>query len=258
MRLAVVATVLAVFVLAGNAGAATGPPAVGSIDASTGAALFAANCSSCHGPDGQGIAPPGRAGVGNLRGEGPSLAHVGALAADFYLRTGYMPLAHTGEQPSRSHVDFDEHQLEALVRYVGSLGGGPPVPAPDPAHGSLAQGFRLFTDHCAGCHQIAAEGGYVTGARVPPLSQATDREIAEAVRIGPYVMPSFGYRAISDRQLDSIIRYVDYAKHPDDAGGWAIGRIGPVPEGIVAWLIAGAVLVAVCVAAGRRARFDGR
>ena len=37
--------------------------------------------------------------------------------------------------------------------------------------GNLADGLKLFTDHCAGCHQIVGEGGYVTGARVPPLER---------------------------------------------------------------------------------------
>ncbi len=233
---------------------AAGPAAADTVPAATGAALYAANCSSCHGPHGQGIAPPGRPGAGDLEGMGPSLRRAGALAADFYLRTGYMPLSSANVQPSRSRVLFSESEIKKLVAYVASLGHGPPIPKPVPAQGSLPQGFRLFSDHCAGCHQIAAEGGYVTGARVPQLTGDSGREIAEAVRIGPYVMPRFSTRAISNEQLDSIIAYLDYAKHPDDAGGWAIGRIGPVPEGMVAWLIAGSVLVAICLALSRRAR----
>ena len=75
---------------------------------------------------------------------------------------------------------------------------------------------------------------------MPALDGLTDVEIAEAVRAGPYVMPKFSPQAISNAQLDSIIRYLDYAEHPQDPGGWSIGRIGPVPEGLVAWLIAGA------------------
>ena len=51
-----------------------------------------------------------------------------------------------------------------------------------------------------------------------------------------------------DDELDSIVRYVDYAKHPDDRGGWSIGHVGPVPEGLVTWLIGMALLVAVCIA----------
>ena len=251
MRIVISVLVCLCFV-APAASMAAGPPTPGITDANDGAGLFAANCSSCHGPHGEGIAPPGRPGVGDLRGMGPSLLGVGARAADFYLRTGYMPLASATEQPWQSRVLFSSRQLKELVGYVASLGKGPGIPRTDPAQGSLSAGLALFTDNCAGCHQIAGEGGYVTGARVPPLTQASDTEIAEAVRIGPYVMPSFSPRSISNRQLDSIILYVDYAKHPDDAGGLSLGRLGPIPEGMVTWLIAASVLVGTCVILSRR------
>jgi ubiquinol-cytochrome c reductase cytochrome c subunit len=88
----------------------------------------------------------------------------------------------------------------------------------------------------------------------PPLSPDSAREIAEAVRIGPNVMPHFTRKAISDAQLDSIIRYVEYAKHPDDRGGWAIGHLGPIPEGLVTWFLAASVLVGFCLLLGRRLR----
>ena len=81
----------------------------------------------------------------------------------------------------------------------------------------------------------------------PPLGDATAVQVAEAVRIGPYVMPRFSQRQLSDRELDSIIAYVQYAQHPDDRGGLSLGHLGPVPEGLVAWLVAGA-------RAGRRVR----
>jgi ubiquinol-cytochrome c reductase cytochrome c subunit len=182
----------------------------------------------------------------------PSLRGVGALAADFYLRTGYMPLQHLGMQPRRSRVLLSEAQIRALVAYVASLGQGPPIPKPEPSRGSLSEGLHLFTEHCAGCHQVVAEGGYVTGALPPPLEDATDVQIAQAVRIGPYVMPRFSEKAISNLQLDSIIAYVNYAKHPDDPGGWALGHLGPVPEGLVTWFIAAVACVGLCVVIGRR------
>jgi ubiquinol-cytochrome c reductase cytochrome c subunit len=65
-------------------------------------------------------------------------------------------------------------------------------------------------------------------------------------------MPEFSERAISDAELDSIIAYVRYAQDPDDRGGLGIGHLGPFPEGIVAWLIAGVVLVGFCVLIGER------
>jgi ubiquinol-cytochrome c reductase cytochrome c subunit len=234
-RLAAVA--LAALVLAPAAGAQRGG-AVGK-----GKQLYGRYCLSCHGGNGAGI--PEKA---------PRLTGVGALAADFYLRTGYMPLRELGTQPRRSRVLFSESEIRALVAYVASLGPGPAIPQPRPERGDLSRGQMLFTEHCAGCHQIVAEGGYVSGAVAPPLDRATPTQIGEAVRIGPYVMPRFSTSQISRRQLDSIVRYVEYAKHPDDRGGWAIGHLGPVPEGLVTWFIAGSLLVGVCVVIGTRLR----
>jgi ubiquinol-cytochrome c reductase cytochrome c subunit len=219
--------------------------------------LYGQYCVACHGANGSGVAArPVGAGPGRLQtrqgGMGPSLRGVGALAADFYLRTGYMPLRRADVQPRRTRVLLGESEIESLVAYVASLGNGPAIPKPHPERGNLSEGQHLFTDHCAGCHQVVAEGGYVTGAVPPPLDRATPTQVAEAVRIGPNVMPRFSKRAISDRQLDSIVRYVEYTKDPDDRGGWALGHIGPIPEGIVTWLIAAAVLVAVCTVIGRR------
>ena len=211
--------------------------------AGSGADLYGEHCISCHGPQGRG-----------LDNRGPSLRGVGARAADFYLRTGYMPLRNPGDQPHRSRVQFSQRELAQLVAYVASFGGGPRIPRPDPASGTLAEGQELFTDHCAGCHQIDAKGGYVTNAVAPSLDRASPVEIAEAVRTGPYLMPHFSAKQIGDTQLNSIIRYVQYAKHPDDRGGWALGHIGPVPEGLVTWFIAIVLLVATCAVIGERIR----
>jgi ubiquinol-cytochrome c reductase cytochrome c subunit len=135
---------------------------------------------------------------------------------------------------------------------VGSL-GGPGVPRVDPSRGNLAEGQQLFTQYCSGCHQVVARGGIVTGASVPTLLHASPTQVAEAVRIGPYLMPRFGPKLIGTRQLDSIARYVVYAKQPDNRGGWALFDIGPVPEGLVSWLLAGAALLAVIRLIGKRA-----
>ena len=218
----------------------------GAASADNGKQLFGQYCAKCHGPDAQGQI--------SRSGQGPSLHGVGALAADFYLRTGYMPLPRNGIQPRRSRLLLGPSQIDALVRYVASLGQGPPVPHPHPERGNVSEGMALFRSRCAGCHQIVAQGGYVTDAVPPALGDATPTQIAEAVRLGPYVMPRFTTRALSNRQLDSIIRYVRYAQHPDNRGGWALGNIGPIPEGLVSWFIAGSALLATCLLIGRRLR----
>ena len=208
--------------------------------ADSGKQLFGRECAKCHGPDARGTS------------RGPSLIGAGALAADFYLRTGYMPLKDSGLQPRRSRLLLGPAEIDALVQYVASLGHGPAVPRPQPERGNVSEGMALFRQHCAGCHQIVAQGGYVTHAVPPALGDATPTQVAEAVRIGPYVMPRFSTRAISNRQLDSIVRYVEYARHPDNRGGWALGNIGPIPEGLVSWFIAGSALLATCLLIGKR------
>jgi ubiquinol-cytochrome c reductase cytochrome c subunit len=217
-----------------------------------GAGLFAANCASCHGGLGEGVPEPSPKGAGGITGQGPPLRGVGELAPDFYLRTGRMPIEHAGEEPERQAPQFNDHEIKALVAYVASFGGGPKIPHPHPATNHLAEGMSLFTDHCAGCHQIVGEGGFVTGAKVPVLQHADATEIAEAVRIGPYLMPRFSQKAISDPDLDKIVTYVLRSQDPDDVGGLGIGHIGPVPEGMVAWFVAAIVLVGVCVIIGER------
>jgi ubiquinol-cytochrome c reductase cytochrome c subunit len=205
-----------------------------------GAELFAGNCAACHGIDGRGTSI------------GPSLRGVGARAPDFYLSTGYMPLGSPHEQPLRVRVLLSKRERAAITQYIASLSKGPPIPTPDPASGDLNEGRELFTEHCSGCHQVAAAGGIMPGAKAPPLDRATPVQIAEAVRIGPYVMPTFSPRDISDAQLNSIIAYLQYAKNPDDAGGWGIDHLGPFPEGMVTWLLAIVVLIATCIVIGKR------
>ena len=202
--------------------------------------LYQAGCSSCHG-----IALRGIPGVA------PSLRGVGPGPVDFYLSTGRMPLEQPRQEPSRNPPLYTRHQIDALIAYVGTF-GGPAAPAADPARGDLALGLHEFTLHCAGCHQIVARGGLTLGAVVPDLLQATPQQVAEAVRMGPYVMPHFDAEQIDQHQLDSIARYVVWTRHPDDAGGWGIYNIGPIPEGIVAWFIGAAALVLVARLIGER------
>jgi quinol---cytochrome-c reductase cytochrome c subunit len=243
MRAVLTAAVIAALGLAAAGPASAAPPATPKDPlAAYGYHLYGRYCLSCHGGNAEGT--PGVA---------PSLHGVGALAADFYLRTGYMPLRHLGLQPRRQRVLLGDHQIKALVAYIATF-GGPPVPTPRPDLGSLSKGLALFTEHCAGCHQVVAQGGYVTGAVPPALVQATPRQVAQAVRIGPYVMPKFSQRAISERQLDSIVRYVEFTHAPTRPGGWGLGYLGPVPEGLVTWFLALPLLIGLCLLLGRRLR----
>ncbi|HTW12178.1 MAG TPA: c-type cytochrome [Solirubrobacteraceae bacterium] len=203
--------------------------------------LFDEHCASCHGLSLQG-----------QKGLAPALRDIGAGPVDFYLSTGRMPLANNRAEPFREAPVFTKRQIDAIIDYVLKAGGGPPAPTADPAKGNLGQGFQLFTQNCAGCHSIVARGGITVGALVPDLQQATPTEIAEAVRMGPYLMPRFSSSQLDQQDLNSIARYVLYTRAPDNAGGWGIYNIGPIPEGIVAWFVGLLALVIVARLIGER------
>jgi ubiquinol-cytochrome c reductase cytochrome c subunit len=202
--------------------------------------LYQSGCSSCHG-----IALQGTPGVA------PSLRGVGAGPVDFYLSSGRMPLEQPREEPTRSSPLYSRAKINALIAYIASF-GGPAAPTADPAQGDLNLGLHAFTLNCAGCHQSLARGGITVNAQVPDLQSATPQEIAEAVRMGPYLMPHFDATRIDQHQLDSIARYILWTRHPDNAGGWGIYNIGPIPEGMVAWFIGLAALVIVARLIGER------
>ena len=169
--------------------------------------LYQQSCSSCHGMSAQGI--PGVA---------PSLRAVGPGPVDFYLSTGRMPLEQPREEPLRNSPAFTRPQIDALIAFISSF-GGPGAPTANPAAGNLALGFHEFTLNCAGCHQIVARGGITVNAQVPDLQQATARQIAEAVRMGPYLMPHFDSKQIDQHDLDSIARYIVWSRHPTISAG---------------------------------------
>jgi ubiquinol-cytochrome c reductase cytochrome c subunit len=201
--------------------------------------LYLTGCQSCHGFDARGV-----------HGTAPTLHGVGAASADFYLSTGRMPLDDPHSQPDRTEPAYDRQSIDDLVAYIGSLGGAA-VPNVDIAPASVSDGQRLFTENCAACHQIAGRGGVMAGAYVPTLLEATPRQVFEAARIGPYVMPRFSEAQLSNKDLTAIARYVEYAKHPQNPGGWALFDVGPVPEGMVAWLIGLLALLFVIRMLGR-------
>ncbi len=197
-----------------------------------GQALFLNSCVSCHGPDGSGTE------------NGPSLAAAGAAAADFQLRTGRMPLAGPAVQAPVKPVAYDDADIRALVAYVATLGEGPGIPDVQPDQGDLAEGGELYRANCAACHNASGIGGALSyGNHAPSLLSVEPTQIGEAMRTGPGQMPVFGRDTITDDQLDSIVRYVQYLQSPENPGGLKLGSAGPVPEGFVAWLVGLGVLL---------------
>ncbi len=224
--------------------AVAGAPRAGAADevepgsAERGAELYRAGCVTCHGPDGEG------------REGWPSIVNAGEAAADFQLRTGRMPFTgELGEQAVPKPPAYDEQEIRDLVAFVASLGDGPANPDVEIDEALLQRGQRLFATNCAPCHGATANGGAVGGGAIAwPLHDATPLTVGQAMLTGPGEMPVFD---LPKEDIDAVATYVDYLQRADNPGGFAIGGIGPVPEGLVAWLVGMTLMVAIVYLIGR-------
>ncbi len=206
--------------------------------------LYVAGCSTCHGLNAQGTS------------NGPTLIGVGSAAVDFQVGTGRMPLAAPGPQAGGGPISYSDDEIAALAGYVASLSPGPAIPSAeelDYTDADLAAGGILFRTNCASCHNFAGSGGALTrGKHAPRLTEADPSRIWEAMITGPQSMPVFGDKTLTPdekRQIIKYIRTVDVAPNP---GGLALGRVGPVSEGIFVWIVGIILLGAAAVWIGAK------
>jgi len=213
-----------------NGGTATAAPPAASNAAqiAQGRSLFEESCSSCHGNFAQGTS------------QAPTLIGVGAAAVDFQVSTGRMPGQEQTAENVRGPAHFSQAQIAALAAYIQSIGGGPPVPSAaqvNPAAGSYGPGQQLFVANCAACHNFVGAGGALTyGKSAPALTASTPRQIYEAMLTGPEAMPVFNDLTITPQEKRNIIAYVTQVRSQSNPGGFSLGRVGPVTEGLVAFL----------------------
>lgn len=204
--------------------------------------LYQSNCASCH----------GNRGAGTFRG--PTLIGVGAASADYWLRSGMMPISDPDEEPTRGEPAFSDAEIRELVDYIAGLGEGPAIPELDLAAADIANGGELYRANCAACHNFDGKGGaLVNRENAPPLHPVPNVQIAEAVRIGPGAMPSFTQAQFDTEELNDLVAYADYLRSPLDAGGYGLAHWGPSTESVAAFVGLG-VLVLVTAWLGERRR----
>jgi ubiquinol-cytochrome c reductase cytochrome c subunit len=200
--------------------------------------IFLANCASCHGKNAEGSV------------NAPSLIGVGEASVDFQVSTGRMPGAASGPQLEVKPVQFTLEEIDAMAAYVGSLADGPSIPdeAYLQANGSAASGGELFRINCAMCHNAAGAGGALTqGKYAPQLMESSAKTIYEAMITGPQNMPVFNDANITPEQKNDIITYLTYLQNNSSVGGEELGSLGPVSEGLLAWLGLLGLLVVIAV-----------
>lgn len=207
--------------------------------------LFLEGCSSCHGLAAQGTS------------NGPTLIGVGAAAVDFQVGTGRMPAAQFGAQIQATKVTYTQDEIDALAGYVASLAPGPAIPTADQLNyqdANLQQGGALFRTNCAQCHNFAGKGGALTqGKFAPPLTGASAKQMYEAMVTGPQSMPVFANTTLPQDEKLAIIKYVKAIQGEPNPGGASLGRIGPVSEGLLLWVLGLGAVTAVAVWIGAKA-----
>ncbi|RFU40250.1 cytochrome C [Actinomadura logoneensis] len=241
-------------------------------DLANGRQLFNQNCASCHGLNAE--------GTKDAKGKpiAPSLLGVGAASVDFQVSTGRMPAMNPGAQMPRKRpipvfdteikTDYSEPEkreaaekqkaqaeknIHDLSGYIAQLGGGPSIPTADqvdPTKGDVALGGKLFRTNCAQCHNFTGQGGALTGGKYAPelsKSDVTPTQMYEAMLTGPQAMPVFNDSTLTPKDKQAVIAYLVQTREEPNAGGNGLGRIGPVSEGLVGWLVGVGLMVAAAM-----------
>ena len=140
-------------------------------DIEEGKALFAAQCSSCHGVDGSGGMGP------NIRGSAQRRGDQGLFSV---IRNG---IPGTGMPGISSLNDKRATQVVAFVRTFGASG------AEEAVKGDAAKGKAVYAaSGCAGCHSIAGEGG-VSGPELTRLGNARAPRYLHDMLMNPGAKP---------------------------------------------------------------------
>lgn len=209
--------------------------------------IFARGCSSCHGLNAEGA------------GIAPSLIGVGGASVDFQVATGRMPMADMSQQAMRKEPLYTEVETAALAAYVASLAPGPAAVTNEELawerSGDTAEGGELFRNNCAMCHNLAGQGGALTqGKYAPTVMGVEPRHIYEAMLTGPQAMPVFADTTLTPQEKLSVIKWIKHAENEPALGGAALGRVGPVTEGLLAWTLGLGLLIGIAVWLTTKAR----
>ncbi|SFC06850.1 ubiquinol-cytochrome c reductase cytochrome c subunit [Nocardioides terrae] len=214
--------------------------------------LFLVGCAFCHGQNAEGQT--------DVNGKliGPSLVGVGAAAVNFQVGTGRMPLAAPGQQGPAKPQTYSDDEISALAAYVASLAPGPAIPteADYSTDGmtdaerqeAVVRGGQIFLTNCTACHNFTGAGGAMPrGGYAPSILNTSPRHIYEAMLTGPGPMDVFSNGNLSPDEKRDVIAYIQTMREQPSFGGFSLGNMGPVSEGLFAWLVGLGTCVAFAI-----------
>lgn len=218
---------------AGGSGAPVAPaPAAYDGLLARGAAVYAANCFSCHGGDGDGKGP----WSANLQPPARDFTDTGWMSsqADGVLFTSIQRGVAGSAMPSFAGR-LSELDTWSVVAY---LRGFSPTRVLDSGSAAPAAGMgrEVYEAQCAGCHGVAGGGDGPAAASfaVPPralsangwLAGVSDQRLIDTMRAGVpgTPMPSFDHE-LTTEQMRAVVDYLrvlaDGAYKPNPLSGWA-------------------------------------
>ena len=114
--------------------------------------------------------------------------------------------------------------------------------------GDIARGAELFRINCAMCHNVAAAGGALTeGKYAPELTETSALHMYAAMVTGPQNMPVFNDMTLSLEDKRDIISSLLFIQENESPGGFKLGSLGPVSEGLFIWIFGIGSLIAITV-----------
>jgi ubiquinol-cytochrome c reductase cytochrome c subunit len=223
--------------------AQAGPAETDAEQVAKGRELFLVSCAFCHGQSGEGVRSA-REG----KQIGPPLVGVGAAAVDFQVGTGRMPMAQPGAQAQRKTPVFNDVEIAALAAYVASLGVGPAIPdesdysieglSEQQREEAIVRGGQIFLTNCTACHNFEGSGGAMPrGGNAPKIRGDDPKYLYEAMLTGPQSMDTFSNGNLSPEEKRDVIAYLESLENQPNYAGFGLGGLGPVSEGLAAWLI---------------------
>ncbi|HEV8558917.1 MAG TPA: cytochrome c [Actinophytocola sp.] len=209
--------------------------------------VYSTTCISCHGANLEGV-----------QGRGPSLIGIGSAAVYFQTSTGRMPAVQQGAQVDAKPRVLTAEEIDHLMAFVQSHGGGPTLPAEKGEQlvgDNPARGGELFRLNCASCHNFTGRGGALSAGKfAPALDNASEEEMYAAMLSGPQSMPKFSERQLNPEEKKDIIAYVKSVTNGNNnPGGNSIGGLGPQSEGLIAFIVGMAALLGITLWIGAKA-----
>ena len=98
------------------------------------------------------------------------------------------------------------------------------------------------------CPYVAAAGGALTeGKYAPDIMDTSALHMYAAMVTGPQNMPVFSDMNLTEDDKRDIISALLYQQNEPAPGGFTIGSLGPVSEGLFVWVFGIGALIAITV-----------